>query len=304
LPVTLIPLYEDASRSICSGFAVETEHCDPPVRRREFSRRSWGPVARRAVQRLSDTGGLPEKGTVYYELVAECSENTAVRSPPQKPVFTAEIKPAPLDCRRIPLRPLLETAQPREIHNNTLFPVFYTAQALKMAERCARSGANSHPPVESGAVLLGPLCVCPDSGEFFCIIDEILEVQAAEATARSLSYTDRSWHRIQTMLRSRRETSPATRILGQCHGHNFRPNSGRFCEPCRERPVCLLNNLFVSREDQEWSRAVFAHQPWQLCHIFGWTARGDAVDALFGLEDARLQERGFFVLPEFKPDPS
>jgi hypothetical protein len=41
-----------------------------------------------------------------------------------------------------------------------------------------------------------------------------------------------------------------------------------------------------------------------LCHIFGLTARGDKVNALFGLHDGRLQSRGFFTIPDFHPEPS
>jgi hypothetical protein len=59
--------------------------------------------------------------------------------------------------------------------------------------------------------------------------------------------------------------------------------------------------VFLSQDDRRWTRAVFARQPWQLCHIFGLAARGDRVHGLFGLHGGRLRERGFFVLPEFDP---
>ena len=93
---------------------------------------------------------------------------------------------------------------------------------------------------------------------------------------------------------------PAVRLLGQCHGHNFLPN-GKTCEHCLQRPYCSLNNVFVSVDDQNWSRAVFCRQPWQLCHIFGLSARGDQLDSLHTLQNGRLSARGYFTLPSFDP---
>ena len=57
--------------------------------------------------------------------------------------------------------------------------------------------------------------------------------------------------------------------------------------------------MFVSAGDQTWSRAVFARQPWKLCQIFGWNARRERVEGLFGLRDGRLLERGYYVIPDF-----
>ncbi|MEM1294305.1 MAG: hypothetical protein AAGH89_03000, partial [Verrucomicrobiota bacterium] len=60
-------------------------------------------------------------------------------------------------------------------------------------------------------------------------------------------------------------------------------------------------NLFVSSDDKNWTRAVFSQQPWQLCHIFGLTARKDRINALFSLHDARLMRRGYHTIPGFDP---
>ena len=120
----------------------------------------------------------------------------------------------------------------------------------------------------------------------------------------SLSYSGKSWARIQAVLRAR-QAQPATRaqrIVGQSHGHNFLPNDGAPpCELCYKQELCARTSVFVSGDDRQWCRAVFHRQPWALCHIFGLNARHDQVDSLYGLSGGRLEERGFFVIDSFDP---
>jgi hypothetical protein len=71
------------------------------------------------------------------------------------------------------------------------------------------------------------------------------------------------------------------------------------CAECVHRAVCTSTSAWASEDDQVWHKAVFARQPWALCHIFGLTARGEPSDRLYGLADGRLQSRGFYVLPDF-----
>jgi hypothetical protein len=177
--------------------------------------------------------------------------------------------------------------------------VLFTEAALASSERFARKGAALQGRVETGAVLAGPLATCPDSRECFLVVSEAFEVTDADQTTFSLAYTGKSWARIQTLLEMRQRTDPALAVRGQAHGHNWRP--GEPCDGCLKQPICSLTNVFVSEEDQTWTRAVFAHDPFRLCHIFGFSARGDALDGLFSLRDGRLQKRGYFVLPGFNP---
>jgi hypothetical protein len=209
-----------------------------------------------------------------------------------------------LTCLNAPLRPLIEAATPVSEIDEEAFAVFYTKEAFAKAERFARQGARAHPPIETGAVLVGWLCTCPDSGEFFVVVADAWEVQDAEQTEFSLAYTGKSWMRIQTVLRARQAATPGCgpQLVGQTHGHNYLPNGGQTCEACFKLPICNLSNLFVSPDDQKWSRAVFAKQPWSLCAIFGLTARGDHVQKLFTLKDMQLQPRGFFLLEDFNPE--
>jgi hypothetical protein len=200
----------------------------------------------------------------------------------------------------IPLRALLKRAMPVAILDDEDFPVFYTPEALARAERCARRGGEGDPPVETGGVLLGSLAACPDSGELAALIADVIEVQEAEQTTFSLSYSSQSWMRIQAILKARQAAYPhgAERLLGQAHGHSFLPKDGHQCAECEKRETCDLTSVFVSLDDQTWHRAVFARQPWALCHIFGLTARGEALDQLYGLKDGRLQARGYYLLPD------
>ena len=58
----------------------------------------------------------------------------------------------------------------------------------------------------------------------------------------------------------------------------------------------------ASEDDETWTRAHFAGQPWSICAIFGLSARSDRLHDIFTQHDARLRRRGYFVIPDFKPE--
>ena len=151
-------------------------------------------------------------------------------------------------------------------------------------------------------MLVGSLARCPDSGDLFVLVLEVLEAVGAEEKQFSLYYSSETWGRIQAVMNAM-QSQPATRtwrIVGVVHGHNFLPDNGEPpCEACPQLPVCGRSSVFVSEDDIAWSRAVFRRQPWHLSHIFGLNARREPVHGLFGLRDGRVLERGFHVIPEF-----
>lgn len=301
----VVPTLKAGSDRRCSGFDLEVSVPGGPRLRRTFTPRSLSHVSTRAAQRLIASGVLSDGQPYTFEIVTE--QPPAAGAPPASTAeipFQTSLKSAPLTWLSVPLRDLLKQAAAVDVLDDEVFMVFYTAHALALAEKFSRKGADAVPPVETGGMLIGALCSCPQTGEFFVVVTDVLEVLDAEQTEFSLAYTSKSWTRLQTILRARRAAHPGRceRLVGQCHGHNFVPNDGKICEACRQRPACSLTNLYTSVEDQTWSRAVFARQPWQLCHIFGLAARGDLVNALFSLADGRLQSRGFFKLPDFNPD--
>jgi len=255
-------------------------------------------VASRAAQSLLAAEILKSEDVYHYEL--------ALRSqPPQAPAddepqFTIRTKNTPLAYLSVPIKPLLARAQAMGSVDKT-FPVFYTAEALKSAQRVAQKGADDQPPTETGGVLLGPLCSCPETGEFFVVVCEVLEAKDAEGSTLSLSYTGKTWARIQAIVRAKQSqrNTRAHRIVGQAHGHNLLP--GGSCLDCEKRHECKLTSVFVSLDDRTWSKAVFSKQPWHICHIFGLNARGEPVHALFSLKENRLLQRGFYLLPDFDP---
>jgi hypothetical protein len=295
LPFRLVPLPGSEGRR-CLGFALEA---DGEAARLEFGPKALSHVASRAARRLIESEVLKAGDTYYYEVHAD-------GRPPLRVAAAAGMKlsarTAPPAYESVELPPLLERARTVGEVDDRCHPVFYTEEALARAERLARRGADSQPPIESGAVLIGPLCSCPRTGEFFAVVCEALEVSDAEEKELSLTYSGKSWARIQAVMKAR-QSQPATRahrILGQCHGHNFLPAGGAPpCEHCASAKVCSRTSVFVSSDDRLWSRAVFSRQPWQLCHIFGLSARGENVGALFGLRDGQLLERGFHVIPAF-----
>ncbi len=205
----------------------------------------------------------------------------------------------PLD---VPLAPLLERARAVGPPNPDCVRIFYTEAALLRAEALSRKGADSHPAVETGGVLIGSLARCPETHDLFVLVLDVLEAADAQQKEFSLYYSSRTWGRIQAVMKAM-QAQPATRtyrIVGQCHGHSFLPANGAPpCEVCPRVEVCGRTSVFVSTDDINWARAVFRRQPWHISQIFGLNARREHVQGLFGLRDGRLLERGFHVIPEF-----
>jgi hypothetical protein len=67
--------------------------------------------------------------------------------------------------------------------------------------------------------------------------------------------------------------------------------------------VCPRTSAFLSSDDEIWTRAVFAGQPWALAQVFGLDARGAPVEALFGWRHGRLRRRPCHLLDHFEPTP-
>lgn len=285
----------------CNGFTIELERPGGRSYRKRFPLTCLEHVASREAQRLQTTGALPQDELYYFRLLARARRKSPATQRSDAGLFTTRSQPQALVSLAVPLEFMLRQAEPVGDPAQESLPVFYTEQALIQAEHQSRRGAETHPPLETGAVLLGSLCACPDSGEFFAVVCDALEVRDAEQTSRSFTYSGKSWDRIQTVITARQSqlATRSHRLLGQAHGHNFRPSSDPPCAECEKAPECPRTSAVASTEDRTWSRAVFPGQPWHLCHIFGLDARGEAADALFGLRHGRLAARGYHVIPDF-----
>ena len=302
VPMSLVPVRENGSSTgRCEGFAIEAELPDESRERQVFTIACLSGVAHRTADSLMAAGRMALGHAFYYEVVAQPA---AMRPPVANaggPAFTVNVKSVAPACLRLPLRPLLEQSTAVDLTDDEVFPVFFTAEAFAKAEACSRRGAAAVPPVESGGMLIGSLACCDEAREFYVIVHDVLEVVGADQDTFSLSYSGKSWNRIQTILKARQAARPERleRPVGQCHGHNFLPNDGNLCDQCEKRATCGLSSVFASQDDRTWMSAVFNRQPWALCHIFGLTARKEPVHKLYTLKDARWQARGYFLLPEF-----
>jgi hypothetical protein len=179
------------------------------------------------------------------------------------------------------------------------YDVFYTRAAFEKAERISRKGGAATPPIETGGLLLGRLFWCDESRSLYCIVEDMLEASDSNGTTYSLTFTAKTWGRVQAVVRAR-QRQPATRnqrIVGVCHGHMFLPYSeGATCDGCPAQGDCRLSTAFLSDSDQRWSRAVFPREPWQISHIYGLTPRREPVSAFFGQHGATLERRDYYVL--------
>jgi hypothetical protein len=293
------PLVRDGSENECDGFVVEAVGPDGELTRRELATEAVQDIVLRAVQQQIEAGVLKLEDDYTYELVRD---RAASPSPNGQP-FKTTVHSMPLQYLTVPLAPLVERSREVEPAAGDLMPVFFVEEALAKAERFARKGAAANPPIETGAVLIGPVCSCPRTGELFVVVCDAIELSDAEGTKFSLAYTGKTWGRIQVVLRAM-QGQPATRahrLLGQGHGHNWVPGGGApLCERC-EPGRCARQNCFTSLDDRVWMRSVFSRQPWQLCYIFGLNARRDLLHGLFGLRDNQLHLRGYRVIENFDP---
>ncbi len=300
LRIDVIPHRGSSGSDHCNGYALAVQTPDGKVTQRHYSNASLADLASQAAKSLSAAGAIEPRARCYYRLVVDCTQPQPAPSRSStgtEPRLT--VRRAPPAARSQSLSSLLSQAEPIGETPDDVFPVFYMAKAHAKAEAAARRGVA----VESGAMLCGYLAFCETTSEFFPVITDVIEAAEAEETEFSLAYTGTSWLCIQEALRQlkAKRLEPGLRLLGNCHGHNFMPHRDRACQKCDRQTTCNLTSVFVSEDDQTWHAAVFAQQPWALCHIFGLNARGQPVSQLFTIHDGRLKSRGYYLIDKTPP---
>jgi hypothetical protein len=291
----------------CDGFELEIRNPGGAATRRFFSRECLAPVAERGSRRLLEDGTLQTGDLFFYDMAigdgeALVNASGAGRTDAELTLRGPESRGAPGHLR-VPLRLLLDRSEAESPYTaDAPYPIFFTRSARERAERISRKGADVMPPVETGGLLIGPLCVCPDSGEMFAVILDVLEAADSEATTHTLTYSSATWARIQAILRAR-QADPATRhhrIIGQTHGHNFLPFDGAAqCDECPHRAECTRSTAHLSAADRTWARAVFNGEPWSVSQVFGLDPRSNPVEAFYGQRGGSLVKRGYGVIDDF-----
>lgn len=310
----LQPLYRDEGGQLIGRYILSVARPDGQMYRRKFTPWSIPYGAERAAHRLIAAGQLRQGDVYYYEIeVQPSADAAAVDTAATAGAAIGDIKlkqkDPPLSWLIVPLDDLLPRATAVGEHDKRWCYTFYTKRARQRLEQLARLGMQQTPAVETGAALVGTLCICPRSHDMFVIVTDALPVQDAQEAEMSLALTAPSWQRITTVIEAmQRQPALATmRLLGQGHGHNFMPaNGAQPCEVCAKAEVCGRTSVFVSTEDLDWMRCVFTRQPFALSHIFGLSARHkrpdpDEVEGLYGMSDGRLLPRAYHVIEEFDP---
>jgi len=300
LSFEIVPVFNQNGNETASSLILRSTGPDRSVENLPFSIFALSHVASRASERLIASGVLNAGDLYYYSVIPRRLAGNSPASPADTKKSSPggfalrEEKNAPPPYLQSPLPPLLRAARAVNVDTERKrYPVLYTAGALAQAERAARRGAQFEPPVETGALLVGPICTCPETNECFSVITDVIELLDTEAQTYSLTLSGRTWQRVETVIRTM-QNQPETRchrLIGQCHGHNFKPLE----------TTGMSTSAFVSADDQLWNNAVFSRQPHQLCHIFGLDEDLHNDERLFGLEDGRLLERGYHVIPKFPP---
>ena len=302
MTIRFTPVYSDGYRRapFCRGVQVHILDPRGNAYRQQFGPEIFADAASVAAQELIADGVLKSGESFRYDLAFDETASPELQSVAAGIRFANSQSETSQAFISHPLSPLVAKAQAVGAPTEEHFPVFYTAEAYEQAEWSARQGADSNPPRETGAALIGVRCSCPETGEYFVVVTHALEASDAEEKQWSLAYTGKTWRRLQTILESMR-AQPETRLhglLGQAHGHNFIPLDGAPpCEICATTEVCTRTSVFVSLDDRTWTQAVFAGAPYALCHIFGLNARREQVQGLYSLHQNRLTQRGFYIVP-------
>jgi hypothetical protein len=268
--------------------------------------RAFDPLATRLLERWLKEGGSPRAAldqARFHLCAAPVDPAVPEQQDDEADLILGVATQRPLQIQRRPLAPLLHGARHKAQGNPDVFPVFYTRHARREAEDISRRGAASSPPVETGGLLLGYLCSCPDSGEAFAVVTEVLAADAP-GTTFSLSISPDTWATAQQRCEGAPGLrTPGLRILGQAHGHNFRPQDLQPESPEAAAQVSS-DTAFLSADDRTWARAVFHAQPWQLSHVFGLDGDGARHEAFYGQRGGLLIERGYALIDDFDPHPS
>jgi hypothetical protein len=288
---------------LCDGFILETDGPDGSAVRRVFIPDAMKLRALRVASRLIAEGVLEPEQTFRYRLrVDPSAEGEAPGAEPHAEGFVARESSPPLAYRRVPLAPFLERSASVDDGGDPLHRIVYLESALALAEAAARRGVAENPPIETGALLIGSLCSCPASGEFFCLVEDVLEAVDADGTATSLTFSSKTWARIHTIMKARGE-HPETRlhrVIGNSHGHPFKPCTPEACKKCPDAGACahLSSSAFLSIDDVRWMKSVFPGEPWSFCHVFGLSTEGEPTEALYSGFAGWMIRRGYHVIAD------
>jgi len=298
MDLRLAPVPSKKGPDKCQGFVLTTTGADGEKATLTCSLAALHPVAQRCATELHRRGLLKEADTFFYGLrsVLEPVARPIQRSTSSQGAVLSRSRDSSFEVLSLPALRKSSRAGVSAVAGD--HHLFYAETALERAESISRQGEQQQPAVEAGGVLLGIVGWCPEARDAFVVVVDALEAQDADQEEFSLSFSGKTWSRLQTVLRARRSQpgQGALRILGQTHGHPFSP--GEPCAACPETPDCPKHTAVLSEDDRRWSRAVFAGQPWQVGHLWGINARGEPTSTVYGLCGGRLEPRGYRVIAD------
>lgn len=297
MDVRLAPIPGKMHPTRCQGFVLETTGADGEGATLTCSLTTLNPVAQRCATELFRRGVLKEEDTFFYGLRSVVESLRPIhRTTSGRGALLSRARDTSFET--LSLSSLWECSRPGVPMAAGDHHLFYTETALEHAESISRQGEQQQPAVESGGVLLGLVGWCPETRDAFVVVVDALEAQDADQEEFSLSFSGKTWSRLQTVIRARRSQpgEQALRIVGQTHGHPFSP--GEPCAACPATPECPKHTAILSEDDRRWSRAVFAGQPWQVGHLWGINARGEPTSTVYGLCGGRLEPRGYRVIAD------
>lgn len=290
--------------TLCRGFVLATRDGDGVEASLTCAMTALQPIAQRAAEDLQRRGLLGQDSTFYYELVLDGPDRgVAPLTPPGGWAGVTDrgggqvlSRSQSLHLTDLSLAALMQRSTAHGTAETGDHELFWTQGARERAERIARLGEVHEPAVETGGVLLGYLGYCSEARDAFVVVVDALEAKDAEQREFSLSFSGKTWQRLQTVVRARAADLPGLCILGQMHGHPFSP--GEPCAACPGTEDCPKQTAYLSEHDRRWTRAVFNAQPWQVSQMYGVDAKGTPTSNTFGLVGGRLERRGYRLIAE------
>src|SRR6185295_13009567 len=202
-------LWESTASSRCTGFIVDAHGPGRERMRREYDIHLFGDTASSLAQELTLAGRLPTNDAYYWHIAVN---STPIEPEDDAPAFSLSASSQPLTYVTGSLARLVEGAEIVGTIVPQAMPVFFVRRAHERVEKFARRGAEELPPVETGCALLGTLVACPQSGEFYAVVTDALELAETQQREYSLTYTGATWVRLRSILRAR-QAQPRGRSL-------------------------------------------------------------------------------------------
>ncbi len=191
------------------------------------------------------------------------------------------------------LRELVDAALVCGPHNADDVPVFIPQSLLEEVTAQTEQAGDR----ETGSILAGHLRRDTEGQSLFAEITLQVPAQHTDASSLRLGFSAQTWTAARNAIALRKQQE---QMLGWFHSHPAKAWCTAAC-PEEKRSRCALgNHTIFSADDHALHRAIFA-KAFTTALLLTDSVRGMRY-ALYGWRNARLERRGFYLLPRKDPE--